>query len=179
MGNIADSRRLSAHPQAATSEYLGVERRNSNKTPPNGHAGFTEARAKFGEKVPDVARAGVVDEPTDDVVHGAEHTTEGGSTPVLEPGIDKGNVSEHGFFMMSAQLNLQVRISPEMETAILELAPGAKSAFVREAILEKIAREKARRLEHQWIDALALNPESTEEAEVWLAAESWGIDGAR
>jgi metal-responsive CopG/Arc/MetJ family transcriptional regulator len=70
------------------------------------------------------------------------------------------------------QINLQVRIPTELDAALDEACDGNKSRFVRAAIEEKIARERARRLEQQWIDALVASPQPEEEA--WLEAESWG-----
>ena len=69
--------------------------------------------------------------------------------------------------------NLQVRIPPEIDSQIEVLAPHSKSAFVREAIEEKIRREQEKKLEDKWIKALAKHPEEASEAEVWLKAESW------
>ncbi|MBI3541427.1 MAG: hypothetical protein HY073_04755 [Deltaproteobacteria bacterium] len=69
--------------------------------------------------------------------------------------------------------NLQIRIPPEIDDQIARLAPASKSAFVREAIEEKIHREEERRLEDQWIKALAKHPQGTDDTEAWLKAESW------
>lgn len=70
--------------------------------------------------------------------------------------------------------NVQVRIPPEMESQISRLTPRSKSAFVREAIEEKIRRETFRRLEQDWIRALSKKPEDTRPVKDWLKAESWG-----
>ena len=69
--------------------------------------------------------------------------------------------------------NLQIRISEEMNKAIAELSPKSKSDFVRQAIEEKIQKEKAKKFEEQWISALKKKPESTQEAKQWLQIESW------
>lgn len=61
-----------------------------------------------------------------------------------------------------------------MEEEIERLAPQSKSIFVREAIEEKIRKEKERRLEEAWVKALRKKPEDKEEAEDWLKGESWG-----
>jgi metal-responsive CopG/Arc/MetJ family transcriptional regulator len=75
-----------------------------------------------------------------------------------------------------AKTNLQVRIPEEIESQISELAPHSKSEFVRQAIEEKIRRERDRRREEQWIEALKKNPEDPKEAKKWLKIEreSWG-----
>lgn len=70
--------------------------------------------------------------------------------------------------------NLQVRVPEEIESDIAKLAPGSKSAFVREAIEEKIRRERFRQMEQKWIEALERNPEEAKEARRWLKAEEWG-----
>lgn len=71
-------------------------------------------------------------------------------------------------------VNVQVRLPSELDSRIEELAPKSKSAFVREAIEEKIQRERFRRLEERWIKALEKNPEDSKEARRWLKAEEWG-----
>ncbi|MBI3073700.1 MAG: hypothetical protein HYY84_16435 [Deltaproteobacteria bacterium] len=73
-----------------------------------------------------------------------------------------------------AKTSLQVRIPDEIESALLELAPDSRSAFVREAIEEKIRREKAKRLEQAWIQALKDSPEDVREAKRWVRADAWG-----
>ena len=70
--------------------------------------------------------------------------------------------------------NLQVRISPEVEEEIERLAPKSRSAFVREAIEEKIRRDQDLHREAEWIKALSQNPEGTDGADDWLKAEAWG-----
>lgn len=72
--------------------------------------------------------------------------------------------------------NLQIRIPPEIDDQIARLAPESKSAFVREAIEEKIRREREKRLEDQWIKALHRHPEDSKEADAWLKAESWDAE---
>ncbi len=76
-------------------------------------------------------------------------------------------------YNIMTNVNLQVRLAPEMEAQIEQLAPGSKSAFVRQAIEEKIQREKFRRLEEQWIKALQKHPEDSQKSEAWLKAEAW------
>ncbi len=73
-----------------------------------------------------------------------------------------------------AKLNLQVRIPEEIESALSELAPDSRSAFVREAIEEKIRRERAKRLERAWIKALEKSPEDPRDARRWVDANAWG-----
>ena len=69
--------------------------------------------------------------------------------------------------------NLQIRIPAEIDSQIERLAPKSKSAFVREAIVEKIQREKARRMEKTWIHALEKHPDRADEDDDWLKAEAW------
>ena len=73
-----------------------------------------------------------------------------------------------------AKTNIQIRVPEEVASQIEELAPPSRSAFVREAIQEKIQREKFRQLEAEWIEALAKKPEDLQEAKRWAKAESWG-----
>ena len=70
--------------------------------------------------------------------------------------------------------NLQVRVSSDVKSKIARLAPHSKSAFVREAIEEKIQRETFQRMEDQWIRALRKKPENKKEAEAWFKAQEWG-----
>lgn len=70
--------------------------------------------------------------------------------------------------------NLQVRISPEMEAQMERLALKSRSAFVREAIMEKIKRETFRRMEEAWINALRKKPDVNKEDEDWFLAQAWG-----
>ena len=72
-----------------------------------------------------------------------------------------------------AKTNLQVRLPEEMEEQIESLAPHSKSAFIRDAIAEKVRREQNKRLEEQWIRALKNHPHKESEVEDWLKAESW------
>ncbi len=72
-----------------------------------------------------------------------------------------------------SKVNLQVRLPEEIDAQIAELAPKSKSDFVRQAVLEKIQREKFKKLEEEWIDALKKKPEDRKEAERWLKAEGW------
>lgn len=71
------------------------------------------------------------------------------------------------------KINLQVRLAPELGAQIEQLAPHSKSAFVRKAIEEKIQRERDRKLEGQWIQALKKHPEEKRDAEAWHQAEAW------
>ncbi|MBI2335991.1 MAG: hypothetical protein HYU97_04435 [Deltaproteobacteria bacterium] len=73
-----------------------------------------------------------------------------------------------------AKTNLQVRIPEEVNSQIAQLKFHSKSDFVRQAIEEKIQRELFKKLEEQWIEALAKKPEDLQEAKKWLQAESWG-----
>ena len=73
-----------------------------------------------------------------------------------------------------SKVNVQVRLEETMGTEIAALAPRSKSAFVREAIEEKLQKEKFRRLEEQWIRALLNQPQAKPEREAWLKAEAWG-----
>jgi Arc/MetJ-type ribon-helix-helix transcriptional regulator len=70
--------------------------------------------------------------------------------------------------------NLQIRISPEVDSQISKFAPKSKSDFVRKAVEEKIRRETHLRLEEQWIEALKKRPEDDKDAERWIKAEVWG-----
>ena len=73
-----------------------------------------------------------------------------------------------------AKNNLQVRVDPKMESEIESLAPASKSDFVRQAIQEKIAREKNKALEDLWIRALQKDSdEGTLDAD-WMRSEAWG-----
>ena len=69
--------------------------------------------------------------------------------------------------------NLQIRIPEELDIEIENLAPHSKSEFVRQAIEEKIQKEKELHFEKQWIKALKKNPEDLREAEKWSQVESW------
>lgn len=73
-----------------------------------------------------------------------------------------------------SKTNLQVRIPEEIDVQITRLAPGSKSSFVREAVLEKIQREKDLQLEAKWIAALAKHSDSGKEDKDWSKAEAWG-----
>lgn len=73
-----------------------------------------------------------------------------------------------------SKTNLQIRIPEEVDSQISQLNPRSKSDFVRKAIEEKIQREMFKKLESQWIEALAEKPEDAKEAKQWLKAESWG-----
>jgi Arc/MetJ-type ribon-helix-helix transcriptional regulator len=70
--------------------------------------------------------------------------------------------------------NLQVRIPEEIDAEINKMAPASKSEFVREAIVEKLHRERFRRLEDQWIKSLQSHKDSPDEEEAWVDAEVWG-----
>lgn len=78
----------------------------------------------------------------------------------------------HYYYM--AKLNLQVRVPENLMAEMSKIAGKSKSAFVREAILEKIHAETYRQLEQNWIQALKKRSEDSQEAEDWLKAESWG-----
>lgn len=73
-----------------------------------------------------------------------------------------------------AQSNLQIRIPDTLLAQIEHIAGQTKSAFVREAIQEKIRREQEKAMETQWIKTLQKNPENTTDAKAWLDAEEWG-----
>lgn len=73
-----------------------------------------------------------------------------------------------------ATVNLQVRISEDVEAALAAVASPSKSDFVREAILEKIQRERFAKLEHQWVEALQEHPDEGGAAKDWLKVEAWG-----
>lgn len=70
--------------------------------------------------------------------------------------------------------NLQVRIPEDIDREIDEVAPSSKSEFVREAIVEKLHRERFRRLEVQWITSLKKASDSDADDTAWVDAESWG-----
>jgi hypothetical protein len=72
-----------------------------------------------------------------------------------------------------AGVNLQVRLAAELAAEIDRLSPGSRSGFVRSAVEEKIRRERARRLEQRWIQALAKKRDDAREADAWLRAEAW------
>lgn len=71
-------------------------------------------------------------------------------------------------------INLQIRIPPELDRQLKKLAPKSKSAFVREAIEEKVRRETERRMEEHWIAALKKNPDQSEFDEDWHHAQFRG-----
>lgn len=70
--------------------------------------------------------------------------------------------------------NLQIRIPEEIDKEINQMAPSSKSEFVREAIVEKLHRERFRRMEQQWISSLKRHGDSDEEDNAWVNAEVWG-----
>lgn len=70
--------------------------------------------------------------------------------------------------------NLQIRVPEEVIHQINKISRKSKSAFVREALEEKIHRELDRQQEQKWIDSLKKHPEDLAEAEAWLRAEGWG-----
>jgi predicted DNA-binding protein len=70
--------------------------------------------------------------------------------------------------------NLQIRIPDELLTQLEQVAGQTKSAFVREAISEKIRREQEKALETQWMKSLQKNPENMADTKAWLDAEEWG-----
>ncbi|MBI4374064.1 MAG: ribbon-helix-helix protein, CopG family [Deltaproteobacteria bacterium] len=71
-------------------------------------------------------------------------------------------------------VNVQVRLPHDLDERISKMASRSKSSFIREAIEEKIERERKRRLEEQWIQALKGHPEDEKEAESWFQREDWG-----
>ena len=71
-------------------------------------------------------------------------------------------------------INVQVRLPPGLEENISKVAASSRSSFIREAIEEKIEREKAKMLERKWIQALKGHPEAEKETAAWLKMESWG-----
>ncbi|MBF0492635.1 MAG: ribbon-helix-helix protein, CopG family [Deltaproteobacteria bacterium] len=73
-----------------------------------------------------------------------------------------------------AKTNLQIRLPEELEEQIREFAQQSKSSFIREAIQEKLKREKDKKREEQWIKALRKNPEDPQEAKAWMDIEAWG-----
>lgn len=72
-----------------------------------------------------------------------------------------------------SKMNLQVRLPEEINNQINRLAPESRSSFVREAIEEKIQKEKNQRMEKAWIEALKAHPDKAKEDEAWLKAQSW------
>ena len=75
--------------------------------------------------------------------------------------------------------NLQIRIPEDLDVEITALSPRSKSDFVRQAIQEKIEKERSQRLEDQWIKALgikALAKKSDQRAEdnALEEAQAWG-----
>jgi Arc/MetJ-type ribon-helix-helix transcriptional regulator len=71
-------------------------------------------------------------------------------------------------------INVQVRLSPEIADQINSLAVKSKSEFLREAIREKIKKEWDKRLVEKWIIALQKKSDKDRYAIEWLKAESWG-----
>lgn len=69
--------------------------------------------------------------------------------------------------------NVQVRLDSRTLKEIEALTSESRSAFVREAIIEKIKKEKSRKLEKQWIKALAQNSSQDDHAQDWLNSEAW------
>ena len=73
-----------------------------------------------------------------------------------------------------AKTNLQIRLDDETAHDVDQLSGSSRSSFVREAIVEKIQRERARRLEMQWVEALKKTKTSpADEDRDWMKAESW------
>lgn len=70
-------------------------------------------------------------------------------------------------------LNLQIRIDSENIKEIDALASKSRSEFVRQAIVEKIEKEKTKKLEEQWIKALSKHSDTDKNLDEWLAAEAW------
>ncbi len=77
----------------------------------------------------------------------------------------------HDILMTS--FNLQVRLDSKNIKEIDDLDYKSRSEFVREAIMEKIQKEKTKKLEEKWIKALSKHPQSDENSDDWLAAEAW------
>lgn len=80
------------------------------------------------------------------------------------------------FFVMiiaMKNVNVQVRLPQDLDEKISKVALKSRSSFIREAIEEKIEKEKMKRLEEQWIKALNGYPEEVKEAEDWLRIEEW------
>lgn len=75
------------------------------------------------------------------------------------------------FFM--AKSNLQIRIPEETLEQIQKLGVTSRSAFVREAVAEKLQKEMLNKLEREWIAALKRHPEDAVEAKKWLKVEAW------
>ncbi len=70
--------------------------------------------------------------------------------------------------------NLQVRLPEEIDAEIDQVAPASKSEFVREAIVEKLHRERFRRMEAQWIAGLKKQDDTQDTDDAWVKAETWG-----
>lgn len=70
-------------------------------------------------------------------------------------------------------VNVQVRLPHDLDERVSKVASRSKSSFIREAIEEKIEKERMKRLEEQWIKALKGHPEEAKETEDWLRIEEW------
>ncbi len=79
-----------------------------------------------------------------------------------------------GIVHCMGDINLQIRISRELNSKLTRFAKGSKSDFVREALEEKLQKETARRLEEQWIAALKKKRDTSADDDAWSAAEAWG-----
>lgn len=71
------------------------------------------------------------------------------------------------------KINLQIRLPEETAEDLDQVVRGSRSAFVREAIAEKIRRERDKLLEEQWIAALKRGGDEAEESRDWLKVETW------
>lgn len=69
--------------------------------------------------------------------------------------------------------NVQVRLDKEIANKIDKLSTKSRSAFVRQAIREKIQRELEQQKETQWISALQKNLEKDTGNNDWLESEAW------
>ncbi|GEM_PF-5766564 len=70
--------------------------------------------------------------------------------------------------------NLQIRLPTALAKQLSKCGAASKSVFVRQAIEEKLVRERTARLERRWIDALGQSPDHTSNARAWRSVEAWG-----
>lgn len=71
--------------------------------------------------------------------------------------------------------NLQIRIPEDLQEKLEGLVSISKSEFVRQAIEEKIQREKDRKMEEHWIHALSRSKNRRSEDPAWEKAQSWTL----
>jgi metal-responsive CopG/Arc/MetJ family transcriptional regulator len=72
--------------------------------------------------------------------------------------------------------NVQISFDEDLLETIDQFAASSqlsRSAVVREALKTWIRQKRVREFEDEWISRLIESPQSSEESEAWMAAESW------